>query len=210
VESKTMSEYGILFVVSAPSGAGKTSLLRELVPADERLMASVSHATRAMRPGEHDGVHYHFVSIDRFEELVEEGAFLEHARVFDNYYGTSEAAVREPLSKGLDVVLEIDWQGASQVRRRFPEAVSVFIAPPSIVALRERLSGRGQDSEEVVNRRMADARSELSHYPEYDYLVINDDFETALAELRAIVVAERLREPRQSARFSDALAAMLG
>ncbi len=205
-----MSEYGILFVVSAPSGAGKTSLLRELVPADERLMASVSHATRAMRPGEHDGVHYHFVSIDRFEELVEEGAFLEHARVFDNYYGTSEAAVREPLSKGLDVVLEIDWQGASQVRRRFPEAVSVFIAPPSIVALRERLSGRGQDSEEVVNRRMADARSELSHYPEYDYLVINDDFETALAELRAIVVAERLREPRQSARFSDALAAMLG
>jgi guanylate kinase len=210
VESKTMSEYGILFVVSAPSGAGKTSLLRELVPADERLMASVSHATRAMRPGEHDGVHYHFVSIDRFEELVEEGAFLEHARVFDNYYGTSEAAVREPLSKGLDVVLEIDWQGASQVRRRFPEAVSVFIAPPSIVALRERLSGRGQDSEEVVDRRMADARSELSHYPEYDYLVINDDFETALAELRAIMVAERLREPRQSARFSDALAAMLG
>lgn len=205
-----MAESGILFVVSAPSGAGKTSLLRQLVPADERLVMSVSHATRAMRPGEEDGVHYHFVSVDRFEQLVEDGAFLEHARVFDNYYGTSEAAVREPLADGLDVVLEIDWQGARQVRRRFAEAVSVFIAPPSITALRERLSGRGQDSREIVDRRMADARSELSHYPEYDYLVINDDFDTALAELRAIVTAERLREPRQSARFNEALAAMLG
>jgi len=205
-----MSESGILFVVSAPSGAGKTSLLRQLVPADDRLLMSVSHATRAMRPGEEDGVHYHFVSVDRFERLVGEGGFLEHAQVFDNYYGTSEAAVREPLAKGLDVVLEIDWQGARQVRRRFPEVVSLFVAPPNITALRERLSGRGQDSEEIVDRRMADARSELSHYPEYDYLVINDDFDTALAELRAIVTAERLREPRQSARFSEALTAMLG
>ena len=205
-----MSESGILFVVSAPSGAGKTSLLRQLVPADDRLVMSVSHATRAMRPGEVDGVHYHFVAVKRFEQLVEEGAFLEHAQVFDNYYGTSEAAVRDPLAQGLDVVLEIDWQGARQVRRRFPEAVSLFVSPPSITALRERLSSRGQDSEEIVDRRMADARSELSHYPEYDYLVINDDFETALAELRAIVTAERLREPRQSARFSDALTAMLG
>lgn len=205
-----MSESGVLFVVSAPSGAGKTSLLRQLVPADDRLVMSVSHATRAMRPGEVDGVHYHFVTVERFEQLVEEGAFLEHAQVFDNYYGTSEAAVRDPLAKGLDVVLEIDWQGARQVRRRFPEAVSLFVAPPSITALRERLSSRGQDSEEIVDRRMADARSELSHYPEYDYLVINDDFGTALAELRAIVTAERLREPRQSARFSDVLTAMLG
>jgi len=205
-----MSEPGILFVVSAPSGAGKTSLLRQLVPADDRLVMSVSHATRGMRPGEVEGVHYHFVSVGRFELLVEEGAFLEHAQVFDNYYGTSEAAVRDPLARGRDVVLEIDWQGARQVRRRFPEAVSLFVAPPSITALRERLSSRGQDSEEIVDRRMADARSELSHYPEYDYLVINDDFETALAELRAIVTAERLREPRQSARFSDDLTAMLG
>ncbi len=155
-------------------------------------------------------MHYHFVTIERFEQLVEQGAFLEHARVFDNYYGTSEAAVREPLAQGLDVVLEIDWQGARQVRQRFPEAVSVFIVPPSIEALRERLSGRGQDSEETVERRMADARNELSHYPEYDYLVVNDEFETALAELRAIVTAERVREPRQAARFSDALSAMLG
>ena len=205
-----MPDSAILFVVSAPSGAGKTSLLRELVPTDARLVMSVSHATRAMRPGEEDGVHYHFVSAERFEELVEQGAFLEHARVFDNYYGTSEAAVRGQLAAGCDVVLEIDWQGARQVRQRFPGAVSVFIAPPSIDALRERLSQRGQDSAETVARRMAEARSELSHYPEYDYLVINDDFATALGELRAIVTAERLREPRQSARFSDALAAMLG
>ena len=205
-----MSESGILFIVSAPSGAGKTSLLRELVPADERLVVSVSHATRAMRPGEEDGVHYHFVSVERFQQLVGEDAFLEHAQVFDNHYGTSEAAVREPLSLGLDLVLEIDWQGARQVRRRFPEAVSIFIAPPGIDALRERLAARGQDSEAVVARRMADARTELLHHTEYDYLIINDDFDVALAELRAIVTSERLREPRQRARHRDALAAMLG
>ena len=205
-----MSDSGILFIVSAPSGAGKTSLLRKLVPADPRLQMSVSHTTRAMRPGEEDGVHYHFVTAEHFEQLVETGGFLEHARVFDNYYGTAEDAVRGQLAQGMDLVLEIDWQGARQVRKRFPDAVSVFVAPPSIEALRERLSGRGQDSAEIVERRMADARSELSHFPEYDYLVINDDFDTALAELRAILTAERLREPRQADRFADALASMLG
>ncbi len=204
-----MTTPGILFIVSAPSGAGKTSLLRQLVPADPRLVMSVSHATRAMRPGEEDGVHYHFVSVARFEQLVEESAFLEHARVFDNYYGTAEDAVRQQLEEGLDVVLEIDWQGARQVRKRFPDSVSVFIAPPSIEALRDRLAGRGQDSEDVVERRMRDARSELSHFSEYGYLVINDDFDTALADLRAIVTAERLREPRQAALFAGALSRML-
>ena len=205
-----ISESEILFIVSAPSGAGKTSLLRELVPADPRLVMSVSHATRAMRIGEKDGVHYHFVSTAEFEALVEQGAFLEYAEVFDNYYGTSEDAVRTQLAHGLDVLLEIDWQGARQVRQRFSDAVSIFIAPPSIEALRERLSRRGQDSAEVVERRMVDARKELSHYVEYDYLVMNDDFVTALAELRAIVAAERLRQPRQKARFDAALAKMLG
>ena len=205
-----MTTPGIPFIVSAPSGAGKTSLLRELVPADERLVMSISHATRAMRPGEEQGVHYHFVSVERFEQLAGEGAFLEHAQVFDNYYGTAEQTVRRQLDAGLDVVLEIDWQGARQVRARFPDSVSIFIAPPSITALRARLAGRGQDSNEVVERRMRAARSELSHFPEYDYLVINDDFNVALVELRAIVAAERLREPRQAVRFSGALAEMLG
>jgi guanylate kinase len=205
-----MPPQGILFIVSAPSGAGKTSLLRELVPADPQLVMSVSHATRAKRPGEEDGVHYHFIGAERFEELVEQGAFLEHARVFDNYYGTAEAAVRDQLGAGLDVVLEIDWQGARQVRERFPGAVSIFVAPPSIEALRERLSGRGQDGPEIIARRMAEAQAELSHYPEYDYLVVNDRFGQALAELRAIVTAERLREPRQAARHVDSLRAMLG
>ncbi|MGD1982919.1 MAG: guanylate kinase [Chromatiaceae bacterium] len=201
---------GILFIVSAPSGAGKTSLLAELVPADDGLVLSVSHATRPMRPGEQDGVHYHFVSVEAFEALVEAGAFIEHAQVFDNYYGTSEQAVRDQLADGLDVVLEIDWQGARQVRRRFPDAVSVFVAPPSIDALRERLSGRGQDDAAVVDRRMADARNELSHFPEYDFLVINDRFDEALADLQAIVRAARLREPVQAAVHSAVLADMLG
>jgi guanylate kinase len=201
---------GIVFIVSAPSGGGKTSLLRELVPADPGLVMSVSHATRPMRPGEQDGVHYHFIDLETFKSLLAAGAFLEHAQVFDNYYGTSESAVRGQIDAGRDVVLEIDWQGARQVRERFPDAVSIFIAPPSIAALRERLSNRGQDSAEVVERRMADARNELSHFPEYDYLVINDDFAQALEDLKAIVRAERLREPRQAAVAGAELTEMLG
>ncbi len=201
---------GILFIVSAPSGAGKTSLLKQLIPADDRLALSVSHTTRAMRPGEADGVHYHFVDVATFQGMVGEAAFLEHAQVFDNYYGTAESGVRAQLAAGQDVVLEIDWQGARQVRRRFPDAVSIFVAPPSIEALRERLGGRGTDSDQIIERRMRDARSELSHFSEYDYLVVNDDFDTALAELGAIVTAERLREPRQAQRHQGALAGMLG
>lgn len=200
---------GVLFVVSAPSGAGKTSLLRVLVPTDPRLRLSVSHTTRAPRPGEVDGIHYHFVDRPQFEAMVAADAFLEHARVFDNLYGTAEQSVRDLLGASFDVVLEIDWQGARQVRARFPEAVSVFIVPPSVAALRERLSGRGQDSTEVIDRRMRDARSELSHFGEYDYLVVNDAFAQALEDLRAIVAAERLRRPRQQTRFAAALEEML-
>jgi guanylate kinase len=200
---------GVLFVVSAPSGAGKTSLLRALIPTDARLRLSVSHTTRGARPGEQDGTHYHFVDRARFEAMVAAGEFLEHARVFDNLYGTAERSVRDVLGANFDVVLEIDWQGARQVRARFPEAVSVFIVPPSVEALRQRLSGRGQDSAEIIDRRMRDARSELSHFGEYDYLVVNDDFDEALADLRAIVGAERLRLARQQARLGAALEAML-
>lgn len=204
-----MTQTSILFIVSAPSGAGKTSLLRELLQHDPLLSLSVSHTTRAMRPGEEDGVHYHFVDIPEFERLAAEGMFIEHAQVFDNYYGTSEQAVRDQLAAGRDVVVEIDWQGAQQVRARFPEAVSIFIAPPSIEALRERLSGRGQDSEEIIERRMRDARAELSHYPEYDYLVINDVFDVALQQLGSIVTAERLRIAPQTLRYQASLEAML-
>jgi guanylate kinase len=200
---------GVLFIVSAPSGAGKTSLLRALVPSDPRLRLSISHTTRPARPGEQDGVHYHFVDRARFEAMAAAGEFLEHARVFDNLYGTAERSVRDLLEDDFDVVLEIDWQGARQVRTRFPEAVSVFVVPPSVEALRERLGGRGQDSPEVIERRMRDARSELSHFAEYDYLVVNDLFEVALADLRALVTAERLRLPRQQARLGAALEAML-
>lgn len=208
--SEAADHGGILFVVSAPSGAGKTSLLRALVPDDPGLVMSVSHATRPMRPGERDGVDYHFVDVAEFERMVESGAFLEHARVFDNYYGTAEASVRGQLAAGHDVVLEIDWQGARQVRRHFPDAITVFVVPPTIEALRERLTGRGQDDEAVVDRRMRDARSELSHYVEYDYLVVNDDFDEALVGLRAIVVAARQRLPAQAARHADELRRMLG
>jgi len=204
-----MSDTSILFIVSAPSGAGKTSLLRELLAQDEQLSLSVSHTTRAMRPGEENGVHYHFVDAGTFEGLVEQGAFIEHAKVFDNYYGTSEGAVRDQLVAGRDVVVEIDWQGARQVRERFPEAVSIFIIPPSIAALRERLGNRGQDSEEIIERRMRDAQDELSHYVEYDYLIVNDRFELALRQLGEVVSAERLRGVRQQQRYADVLREML-
>jgi len=200
---------GTLFIVSAPSGAGKTSLLKALVETEEKIRVSISHTTRPMRPGEVDGVDYHFVGVDRFREMIEAGAFLEHARVFDNYYGTSEAAIREQLAQGVDVVLEIDWQGARQVRERIPDAISIFILPPTPEALRQRLGARGQDSEEVIERRMRDARSEMSHYDEYDYIIVNDLFEQALGELRAVMTSQRLRLSAQQERLGARLKALL-
>lgn len=197
-----------LYIISAPSGAGKSSLLKALLQADPQLGLSVSHTTRALRPGEQNGVDYHFVDVASFQKLIGQQAFLEHARVFDNWYGTAEAALRGQLEQH-DVVLEIDWQGARQVRERFPDALSVFIAPPSIAALRERLSSRGQDSDAIIARRMRDAQSELSHYAEYDYLIINDIFEQALQDLEHIVAAQRLRLAAQQQCHAQTLASML-
>ena len=191
-----MSE-GTLYIVSAPSGAGKTSLLKVLVDGRDDLNVCVSHTTRAPRPGEKTGVHYHFVSVDNFQQMIAGNEFLEHAQVFDNFYGTAESSVRTELEAGRDVILEIDWQGARQVRERFPEAVSIFIVPPSVEALRERLSGRGQDSDEIIERRMRDAMSEMSHHQEYDYIVVNDVFDVAVEDLRAIVRAQQLRAGQQ-------------
>lgn len=201
---------GLLFVVSAPSGAGKTSLVAELLKRDSALTLSVSYTTRPRRSGEVDGKHYHFVDHQRFETMVAEGAFIEYARVFDNAYGTAESSLRETLAGGQDLLLEIDWQGARQVRERFPDAVSIFIVPPSLSALEERLRGRGQDSDAVISERMAKARDELSHWDEYGYLVVNDQFEQALADLDTILRAERLRTARQAAREQHRLSAMLG
>jgi guanylate kinase len=199
-----------LYVISAPSGAGKTSLIKALLGRDPGLHLSVSYTTRAPRPGELDGVHYRFVDVPTFQSMVGEGAFLEHAQVFGNWYGTAEAALRAGLAEGQDLILEIDWQGARQVRSRFAEAVGVFILPPSVATLAERLSGRGQDDAAVIAGRMAQARDEIAHYGDYDYLVVNDDFEIALADLAALVRARRLRAAAQGPRLEGLLADLLG
>lgn len=201
---------GTLYIVSAPSGAGKTSLVKALIERDATIKVSVSHTTRASRPGEVDGVNYHFTEIGRFKALVEAGDFLEHAQVFDNFYGTSKGAVEQQLAAGDDVILEIDWQGARQVQEMMPECVTIFILPPSREALRERLTGRGTDSDEIIDRRMRDAESEMSHFDEFEFVVINDQFEAALDDLQAIFNANRLRREAQDAslqaRMSDLLA----
>ncbi|MFA5529791.1 MAG: guanylate kinase [Thiohalomonadaceae bacterium] len=200
---------GTLYVISAPSGAGKTSLVKALLDTLEGVTVSVSHTTRAPRPGEQDGREYHFVAVERFEVMIAEGGFLEHAKVFDNYYGTARAAIQDQLTAGLDVILEIDWQGARQVRAAMPGCRSIFILPPSRPALEERLRGRGQDSDEVIARRMRDAVSEMQHWSEYDYLIVNDRFNDALAELRAVFLAHRLRRDVQAVRHSTLLGALL-
>lgn len=200
---------GQLFVVSAPSGAGKTSLIKALRTERPELGLSVSHTTRPMRPGEVDGQHYHFVTTEHFRQMIADGAFVEHAEVFGNYYGTSRAAVSSELSAGRDVILEIDWQGAAQVRRLFPDLISVFILPPDLAALRARLVGRGQDEAAVIERRLSEAQREMREYPHYDYLIINDDFGVALAELLAVFTVARLRTAVQAAAQSGRLENLL-
>ncbi|MEO1766343.1 guanylate kinase [Thiobacter aerophilum] len=201
---------GNVFVVSAPSGAGKTSLVRALLEADPQVKLSVSYTTRPPRPGEVDGVHYHFVSVERFLEMLNRGDFLESAQVYGNYYGTSQRWIEEQLAAGTDILLEIDWQGAQQIRRLMPQAVSIFILPPSLEALRARLNGRGQDPEEVIERRLAAAREDMSHVGEFDYVIINDDFATASLDLQAVVRAKRLRVEAQLVRHAALLKDLLG
>lgn len=200
---------GQLYIVSAPSGAGKTTLLNALRGRLKYVTVSLSHTTRDPRPGEKDGWHYRFVSIDDFQTEVEQGNFLEYAKVFDNYYGTSKVTVQEFLDAGKDVILEIDWQGAQQVREKAPEAVSIFVLPPSLEELEARLRNRKTDSEDVIQRRMRDAQSEMSHYAEYDYLIFNDDFEDALEKLIIIFRNNRLRLSRQQQHHQNQLDELL-
>jgi guanylate kinase len=204
-----LSELGHLFVVAAASGTGKTSLVRRLVTELDNICISVSHTTRAPRPGDVDGEHYFFTDEEVFERMVHEGVFLEHAGVYGRRYGTSAVWVQQQLQQGIDVILEIDWQGASQVRMLKPESSSIFILPPSLQALRERLYGRGQDEAEVIERRMARAQAEIAHYREFDFLVINDDFEQALADLKHVVLSRRLVRDDQSRRHAALLADLL-
>jgi guanylate kinase len=200
---------GTLYIISAPSGAGKSSLVNALIDSEPHIRVSVSHTTRAMRPGEVDGVHYHFVDHAQFTAMLEQGEFLEHAQVFDNFYGTSQRALEKTLAEGIDLILEIDWQGAQQVRRLMPQAKSIFILPPTREALRHRLTNRGQDSGEIIERRMREAVSEMSHYVEYDYLVINDDFGHALSDLKAVFRANQLLQTSQQQRHAGLLSELL-
>jgi len=200
---------GLLLVVSAPSGAGKTSLVNALVAGDDNIVVSISHTTRARRGNEREGSDYFFVDAPTFASMRDAGAFLEHATVFGNSYGTSRAMVERELAAGRDVLLEIDWQGAQQIRRSFGEAITLFILPPSHATLDLRLRGRGQDDEVAIRKRTAEAVVEMSHHAEYDYLIVNDRFDDAVADLEAIIRAERLRAARQARRHAALLADLL-
>jgi guanylate kinase len=193
---------GNLYIITAASGAGKTSLIKALLKEDAHLKLSISHTTRKPRPGETNGVDYHFVDDAAFLKMLGEAQFLESAEVHGARYGTSQSAVDGPLQAGFDVILEIDWQGAEQVRRLFPNAISIFVLPPSIETLEHRLNSRGQDSQETISKRVAAARAEMSHVTEFDYVTINDDFEVALQDIRAIVRTQRLTGAAQLKRYA--------
>ncbi len=200
---------GKLYILSAPSGAGKTSLVKQLIAELEHLVVSVSHTTRPMRSGEINGKDYFFVTVEEFDRMIENLAFLEHARVFDNLYGTAQQTVEKNLQAGRDVILEIDWQGAQQVRRMLPDCISIFILPPSIDVLKQRLHSRAQDDDAVISRRMRDAETEMSHYAEYDYLIVNDDFAQACHQLKSIITAHRLTQNVQQQRLEPLLQNLL-
>jgi guanylate kinase len=200
---------GKLYIISAPSGAGKTSLVKQLVADLAGLTVSVSHTTRQMRSGEIHGQDYYFVSVADFQSMLEKQAFLEHAQVFDNFYGTAQQTVEDKLKQGLDVILEIDWQGAEQIKQLLPDSLSIFILPPSTDVLLQRLRNRGQDDEPIIARRMRDAVTEMRHYDEFDYLVVNDVFAAALTELKSIIIANRLTRQRQVGNLQPLLRSLL-
>jgi guanylate kinase len=200
---------GTLYIVAAPSGAGKSSLVNACLARDQGIALSISFTSRAARPGERHAEHYHFVSVDEFQRMVAAGDFFEHALVYGDWKGTAKLSVEPQLEAGKDVLLEIDWQGARQVRQQVPDAVSVFILPPSRVALEQRMRARGQDSEDVIRQRLAAAREQMSHFDEFDYVVINEDFEIAVDELCSIFLTSRLRRERQATRHADLIAGLL-
>ena len=199
-----------LFIVSAPSGAGKTSLVQQTINDLDDLGVSISHTTREIRPGENEGEDYFFTDRDNFERMIEAGQFLEYAEVFGNYYGTSLAAVKQNLSEGIDVILEIDWQGAAQVRQKLDDVVSIFILPPSRAALVDRLKSRGQDSDAVIKRRTEEAVAEMQQYHHADYLIINENFDHAVMELKAVILSYRIEKSRQALRHAGLIAALTG
>ena len=200
---------GQLYVISAPSGAGKTSLVKALLESTPNLEVSVSHTTRDIRPGETDGINYHFVNESEFTSIRDANGFFEWAQVFGNFYGTSSQAVQEKLADDIDVIVEIDWQGARQVKQQLPDAIGIFILPPSVEVLQSRLDSRGQDSAEVIASRMQQAKDEMSHYDEFDYVLVNDDFDTTLSALESVVFAQRERLDNQKQRNNTLIAALL-
>ena len=192
-----------LFIISAPSGCGKTSLVEALIKKTKNLCVSVSHTTRPPRPDEANGINYYFVSIDEFEEMIKQNAFVEHAMVFDNHYGSSSQLIKEKLDEGVDVILEIDWQGARQVKNNMPNSTSIFILPPSKEVLLERLQQRAQDNDATINKRMSDAQNQMQHFNEFDYLIINDDFDSALNDLNLIICIPDKASKRFSLSLSE-------
>lgn len=200
---------GILYTVSAPSGAGKTSLVKALIDTTDNVKVSVSHTTRPKRPGEIDGVNYNFVDRATFDQMIAEDAFLEHAQVFDNLYGTSIEWVKDTLGQGIDVILEIDWQGAQQVRHLMPDTIGIFILPPSKQELRRRLTGRGQDNSDIIDARMKEASNEISHFVESHFIIINEHFDTALREFQSILISQRLTLTSQNLRHGNLLSELL-
>ena len=200
---------GKLYIISAPSGAGKTSLVNHLTADLDKLHVSISHTTRQQRPGEMHGRDYFFVSLDEFKNMLSDQAFLEYAQVFDNFYGTARQTVEDKLRNGIDVILEIDWQGAKQIREILSDSISIFILPPSTEILQQRLQNRGQDSEEIIQRRMRDAVTEISHFNEYDYLIVNDDFDEALTELKSIIIAFRMQKIRRKLELAELINGLL-